>query len=797
MYRNYLKVALRNIFRQGAYSMINIIGLTIGIASFLLIVLYVQYELSFDSSANDPETIYRVVEVQNHQGVGEQHVSFTPAPMKKTMVDNFPEVLDGFRYASWGTFTVKAGDNYFHQDMTAYVDPSYFRMYGVDLLLGDTATALSELHSVVLSEEAAVKMFGSAEDAINQLIAIRGEDGYKVTAVMADIPKNSHIRAKMLIPFETAESKNPWMEGWGSNCTSTYIRLKEGTNIPALEQKFADYIEEHFGEGESNNSFTLYLQAFNDIHLKSGHIKFDMNFSRGSYNNVLIFSAIALLVLVIACINYINLSIARSVKRAREVGMRKVLGASRSNLAGQFLGESLLLSLAALIIALMLVELFVPLFNDMLGTYINISYSSNALFLAVMPFIWLVVSLVSGSYPAFYLSAYQPAQVLKSGVAKNSSKGWLSKGLVIFQFSVSIVLIITILVVQSQMAYVRDRDPGFNYENVAGVPLHDFNSDQDLKQIADEARNSSDILDYSFAAGFNGASGNQSTLTINDSANSTIMMRIGSVDERYFNMMEIPVLKGRNFSSQSSWDRYNSVIINQAAADFLGWKNPIGKQFVNYRSDSIPYMTVIGVVGDYNYYSMHNRIEPAAFLMIPDHYTDLLVRYHPQNQPKVKSYLEGAWERLFPGHPMNYMLIDDLVENMYITEINSLKLFQYFTLLSILISCMGLFGLTSLITEQRTKEVGIRKALGGSTSMITLLLVRNFMRLVLIAGVVAIPFGWMISKGFLDHFAYKINLGFQYFIFGLLIALLIAFLTVITKVLSVANSNPVDALRYE
>ena len=259
----------------------------------------------------------------------------------------------------------------------------------------------------------------------------------------------------------------------------------------------------------------------------------------------------------------------------------------------------------------------------------------------------------------------------------------------------------------------------------------------------------------------------------------------------------LPVLKGRNFSSQSSWDRYNSVIINQAAADFLGWKNPIGKQFVNYRSDSIPYMTVIGVVGDYNYYSMHNRIEPAAFLMIPDHYTDLLVRYHPQNQPKVKSYLEGAWERLFPGHPMNYMLIDDLVENMYITEINSLKLFQYFTLLSILISCMGLFGLTSLITEQRTKEVGIRKALGGSTSMITLLLVRNFMRLVLIAGVVAIPFGWMISKGFLDHFAYKINLGFQYFIFGLLIALLIAFLTVITKVLSVANSNPVDALRYE
>ncbi len=797
MIRNYFKVAFRNLYRQGAYSLINIIGLSVGIASFLLIVLYVQYELSFDNQARNSQNLYRVVEIQNHEGVGEQHVAFTPGPMLQAMVDNTPEVINGFRFMGWGTIPVKIGEHFFQQKNVTFTDPDIIYSLNIELLYGDTATALNEARSVVLSESSAIKMFGDAASAMNQIIDLQGYSGFKVSGVMKDFPETSHLKAGMLIPFKTIEEEFEWIRGWGSNCTAAYIRLAEGTDPIMLGNKFTEYIAERFME-KNDNPYSVYLQDFNKIHLQSSHIKFQTNYNMGNISNIYIFGAIAILVLIIACINYINLSIARSVKRAREVGMRKVLGASRMNLTRQFLGESLLLVLASVIIAVMMVELLVPFFNQLLNTHIELSYTSNHFFMMVIPALWILVSLISGSYPAFYLSSYEAASVLKSGSGRSAnSGGWLSKGLVIFQFTVSVVLIITILVVQSQISFMREKDPGFNYHNVAGVPLYGDDEEEDMDNIAAEISKNADITDYCFASGFNGASGNQSTLSIDDTVQSKIMMRIGFIDPNFLKTMEIPIVKGRNFSSESDWDKKNSVILNQAAVDYLGWENPIGKKFQNYYDDSLPSLSVIGVIADYNYYSMHNPIEPAAFLWHPESFTDLLVRYHPEKQDAVKKYTENIWADLFPGKIMNYMIINDLVNKQYQKEANSLLLFSYFTLLSILISCMGLFGLTSLITEQRTKEVGIRKALGGSTYSVSMLMVKYFIRLVAISGIIAIPFGYIIANDFLNHFAFKITLGAHYFIISLLIALVIAFLTIIIKVFAVANSNPVHALRYE
>ena len=419
MFVNYIKIALRVLVRQRTYTLINITGLTVGIASFVLILLYIQYELGFDKNIPDIDHLYRCVEIQHAQGVGDQHVAVTMGPLGKSLVKDFPEITKQVRLMNWGRNAIVYNDQQYNQENVVYADPSVFELFNVRLIKGDTATALKEVRSLVISKKVAEKIFGSADDAMGKTVLFNGEEGYMVTGVMEDQPRQAHFMMDVLISFSTAEDKYSWLEGWGNNSMATYVKISEGVDIKKLEEKFPDFVLKHIDPEDQSWVWQLYLQPVKDIHLKSGHIKFQVaNNEQGNINMIYVFGIIAFLIILMASINFINLAIARSVKRAKEVGMRKVLGANHWNLMYQFLGESFFITLISIAFSLIIIELLLPSYNRMLGTEFKIDLLHNNIFNIGLLLILLVVSLISGSYPAFYLSRFRPIKVLKDS-AKN------------------------------------------------------------------------------------------------------------------------------------------------------------------------------------------------------------------------------------------------------------------------------------------------------------------------------------------------------------------------------------------
>jgi len=479
MFRSYIKIAIRNLLKQWSYTIINVFGLMVGIAAFLLIALFIQYHLSFDKHIPEADRLFRVVQVQQAQGVGEQHVAVNMAPLSEAALNDIPEVTDAVRVMSWGSQNFRVGDQYYSQPNVAWTDPSVFRLFGIRLLEGDTASALSEIRTVVLSETTAVKFFGSIDDAMGQLVEYNNEEGYMVTGVMEDQPRTAHMWMDALISFETALNSFPWLDSWGSNSMSVYVKLQQGADYKLVSEKLTSMLDNFFEPETYFRPQVMYLQPVPKVHLFSNHIKFQVNYQMGNSRLVLVFMVVAVLIIVIACINFINLAIARSVKRAKEVGMRKVLGANRQNLIYQFLGESMLITLAAILLSLVLVELALPEFNRMLETELSAHFLQNPLFNTGLLVIWILVSLFSGVYPAFFMSRYKAIEVLKgAGGQQARAKGWLGKSLVVFQFSIAIVLIFVVLVTNRQMDYVLNKNLGYNYENVLGVYLQGGHASQ-------------------------------------------------------------------------------------------------------------------------------------------------------------------------------------------------------------------------------------------------------------------------------------------------------------------------------
>lgn len=798
MLYNYIKIGIRNLLQQKSYSLINIIGLSIGIAAFLLIALHIQYELGFNRDIPDSDRLYRCVEIQYAPGVGEQHVAVTMGPLGKALKDQFPEIVDYVRFTNWGSRSIEYDGKFFDQDFVLYADPSIFRLFGVKLMLGDTADALKEPHSLVVSESVAEKIFGSPEQAMGKLVTISEGESYTVTGVMQNQSEQNSVRIEGLIPFSVLENRFQWLRTWSSNSLDTYVQVSPETDIKALEAKFPEFIKSRNTSDEEHWRWELYLQSINDVHLKSGHIKFQvMNYNQGDISMIYVFSIIAGLVILLACINFINLAIAQSVKRSREVGMRKVMGANKWNLMYQFMGESFIITLVSIILAVILVLLLLPVFDNLMSHQFVVDFIGNPLFNIGLLIILIVVSVIAGSYPAFYLSRFNPITVLKSStIAEGSRSGWLTKALVIFQFVISIGMIFGLAVIYDQFNFVLHKDLGINYSNVMSVKLYDKNTEENVDFLKNEFAKNPHILGSSFVSDVNGVAGSQSSIQVDDTTETTITVRFGFVDYNFFDMMQIPIIAGRNFNKKNALDPKESVILNRAAVEYLGWENPIGKMFMPF-VDSTTKMKVIGVIEDYHYYSLHSKIEPAIYMIKPERSNVLAVKLAGDNQKETIAYMEKVWNEHFPAIPFNYRMAKERMAMEYKGEENTFKIFSFFTLLSLVISCLGLYGLTSLMVERKSREIGIRKVFGGSVVRIVVLLVESFMKLILVAGIVAMPVAWYLMNKALDTFAYHITITWVYFVESIVLAIVIALLTIVYHAFRAATADPVETLRYE
>ena len=795
MLKNYLKIAIRNIFKNKIYSFINIAGLAIGLAGFILISILIKNELSYENFHKKADRIYRVVEIQNQKGIGKLNVAVTMGPLSPALKDYFPGIESSARLKPVLSVFCKIGTEGFYEDGLSFADPSVFDIFNIPFVNGNPETALETPQSLVISETIAHKYFNNL-NPLGKTITLSSSTGnsdFIVTGVIKDYPKNSHIFFNMLGSYKFIENSFSWLKSWETNTLATYILLNKGINYKEVEKKFPDFLKANVPK-ENQSDLQMYLQPLKDIHLYSTNITYQ-TYSRneGSAETVYLFSIIAFFILLIACINFMNLATARSTKRIKEIGMRKVLGSSRKKLIYQFIGEAVFISLIALVLSIFIVEITFPLFKSIFEDRIIFNYTGSAMFFLELIGITLLVGIVSGSYPAVFLSKFQPAQSLKGGLPSKNKGSFLRKVLVILQFSIAVILMICTGIVTNQMSFIRNKNLGFNKEHIIYLPIRSKDTKEKIDLLKTELRKNPQIIDAAAGSGLAGASGSEGDVTIaGTNGQTSLMMRYSYVDPDYIKTMQMKIVEGRNFSPLHSTDSTSSVIINEAAVKKFGWKNPLGKQF-----DGKPLLTVIGVVKDFNFFSLHSEIGPLMMSIQPDQFNYLLIRIKPGNIPETVNYIESTWRRIVPGKPFDFSFLDKYFDDIYKTDRQTGEMFGFFSFLAIFIACLGLFGLASYTVEQRTKEIGVRKVLGASIGSVIFLLSKDFLKLVLAAAIAAVPVSYYLMNNWLQDFAYKIKISWWMFAAAAAIALTIAIVTTIFHALKAATSNPIKSLRYE
>jgi len=802
MFKNYLKIAFRNIRKHKGFSVINIAGLAIGMTCFILIMLYVQYELSFDKFHENYNRIFRVIRQYPEDVIGKySFITQTPAPVAPTMVDEFPEVITGTRISDTkGIFRFES--NSFSAE-GLFADEHFFEIFSFKLSSGDSRTALSEPFSLIISEKLAAEYFneeipigktGSFSKQLNELLSHNKNEYYdlKITGIMKEIPGNSHFRCDYLISFNTLGStpgNENRLEKWGSSQYHNYVKLQENSSFEDLNEKLKPFTEKYRG----NPVEKYVLQPLEDIHLKT-HSLGEMFFtSISDIKYVYIFSTIAFIILVLVCINYMNLSTARFTKRIREIGIRKVVGAQKVQLIRQFMGESLLLSLLGFSIALILSALILPYFNAFVERDIGLNFFKDVTVILTLTGLVLFSGLLSGSYPAFFLASFQPVRIIKGTVEKKMRGSVIRNSLVVLQFSISIILIICTLLVFDQLSYVRGMDVGFNREHIIVIPLRDEAARKNGSVITNELLRNNMVVNVTGSG--------QKPVQVDNRLNIFVTGENGErkvvegydcpVNYNFIDVFGMELVQGRNFSRDFTTDTERAVILNETAVKQAGWDEPVGKTVQeNGRR-------VIGVVKDFHHWSMHQAIEPVGLILKPDEYNYISIKIKPGNIPAALNLLKSTVEKYSPNFSFEYYFFDDYFDNLYKADQKFGSVFTFFSLLSIIISCLGLFGLALFSTEQRTKEIGIRKVLGASVSGVVFLLSKEFTKWVLIANIIAWPMAYYAINRWLQNFAYRTDIGVVIFILSGLLALLIALLTVGFQSVKAAVSNPVDSLRYE
>jgi putative ABC transport system permease protein len=801
MFKNYLKIALRNLIRQKAYSFINISGLAIGLACFVIIMFYIRYEFSYESHHKNGDRIYRVNIIQQHSG-GEFKISYSMVPLGKALAEEVPEVNDFARLFKTRGILVKYKDKIFYENNTVFTDPGIFDLFTIPVMSGQMESALSGKFSVVITESIAEKYFGE-QNPIGQTLLINNlidnEISFTVTAVVKDFPENTHIKADFLISFNTLAELvgQEFMNNWISVNLQTYILLPENQNLADIEDKISSVYIAH-SSSEVKKRFEL--EQFSRIHLYSDVSTF------GDIQYIYIFLAIGVLILLIASINFMNLSTARSARRASEVGLRKVVGAGHWQLIRQFLGESTLMSFLAFMIALLIVDNILPVFKNLTGQELFFPPLDDWSFYGLLIVITLAVGFFSGSYPALYLSAFPPVSILKGKSGSGRKGSNFRKLLVVIQFTIAITLIICTLSISSQLNYMRNKKLGLRKDQIVVVPVNGGDLRKDIAPFKQALLKNSNITNVSGSLMLPSRIGLYNNVTWEGAAdNESIPLIFNRVDYDFLETYGIELVKGRNFSREYSSDISNNnkkkdrgaVILNEEAVRRFGWDHPIGKKVIQVFGDNRYYFNVVGVIKDFHFSSLHNKIEPLSLFLRLNNPGKISIKIEPRNIQGTIAYVKDTWNTFNPGYPFEYYFLDETFKQIYQSEERLQSLFNYFSLLSIFISCLGLFGLASFAAERRTKEIGVRKVLGASISNIIFLLSNEFTRWILPANLVAWPIAYITMSLWLQNFAYRTGIGIRAFILSSMAAMIIALLTVSYQSIKASTANPVEALRYE
>jgi predicted permease len=792
MFGNYLKIAFRNIKRYKGYSFINIFGLAVGLACCILILLWVQDELSYDRFHTNLNDLYRI-NAEFHKTEPATHYWPVCAPLAPALKEEYPEIVKATRFTRLRRGQlVRYGDKKFLESRICLADPDFFAMFTFPFLEGNPQTALSHPDSIVLVESLSAKYFGD-ESPVGKTLTLNNEHSFTVAGVLQEIPENSTIQFDFLLPFVRIEDfEKAWavLDNWSLSGFATYIQLEKKASEEALEDKIAYYLQKHVPESED----VIYLQSFGDIHLYSSHIQFGIE-GQGDITYVYIFSLVALFVLVIACINFMNLATARSANRAKEVGLRKVVGAKRAQLIRQFFCESVGMAFLSLILAVVLVELFLPVFANLSGKTLVLNFSSHFHIVLAIIIMTLLTGFLSGTYPAMFLSSLKPVKVLK-GALKTEARGFLFRRiLVVFQFSLSILLIICTIVVSRQIGYMQNRKLGFNREHLVYLPIREelveryetFKTELVTKSGIRNVAASSNLPTYGVILTTDKVSWE------GKSPEDNVVLEVTSTGYDFIEIFDMEVVEGRSFSKEFLTDEEEAVVINETAAKIIGMENPVGKQLIFGDATT----TIIGIVKDYHFKSLHSEIEPLLMAIVPSLYRYVLIKLESGDIPGTLASIENAWNTFFPETPYEYHFLDEAYDTLYRTEQRMGTLFNYSTVLAILISCLGLFGLASFMAEKRTKEIGIRKVLGASLSGVVLLLNKQFVKWVLIANLISWPIAYYAMSKWLQGFAYRTNLGIWTFALAAMIALVIAVTTISYQSIKAALTNPAESLRYE
>jgi putative ABC transport system permease protein len=795
MIKNLFLVAIRNFKRDRWYSLLNILGLTIGITFSLFLIFYIKDELSYDKYNAKANRIFRIESYVKEADKDTMKWASTPFPMGPALSKDYPEVEEAVRFVGNGRVMFKNGEQRLYEDKVFIADSNIFRVFTHQFIEGNPQTALVAPNSMVLTQSVAEKYFGKYKSYIGKSLENTNGKVYKITGVIKDVPKNSHIIFNVLI---SRSSLPPgFADNWGGFGFYTYVLLKPNTSAALFEKKLLPIYDKYLASifAQYNIKIRFGVRPITSIHLHSDMQNEPEELGTMSY--IYIFAAVAFFMLLIACINYMNLTTARSARRAKEIGIRKVTGSSRIQLVSQFLIESILLASLALLLSLGLIVLLLPLFNSLSGKSISfgalLQTDTLVLILAVIVF----VGLAGGSYPAFYLSKFNPVGVLKGNLSKSSSNVNLRRALVVTQFSISMIMLISTWVVYNQLRYLRNKDLGFNKDRVMTVTA---NSNNDVRSkilsFKNEMHKNPQVISVSTAQGVPGSNINFNLFTI-ESKNGFVDKGVFcyAIDEDYFNTLGMKIMKGRNFSGLP--DTLRSIIVNENMVKEFGWgENAIGKR-VKFPGDTTGnYLEVIGVVKDFNQQSLYNPIAPLILFYAPNN-NSIQLKVNPGNIAATVASIEKTWKAAFPELPFQYTFLDQDFDSQYVADQKRGKIFTAFSVLTILITCLGLLGLIAFITQQRQKEISIRKVMGAGLRQIIPLITRNFVALVGLSCIIAFPVAWYFMHKWLQVFAYNTGLSATPFALSALLVLLITLLTVLFHTIKAALANPVKSLRTE
>ena len=820
MFKNYFKTILRNLLHNKFYSLLNIFGLATGIVAAIFILLYVKDELSFDRYNKNYQRIYRL---EGHFNIDnkDEKFSVTQVPLAPTLKDENPEIETYVRFDNAGTLYFKKGGYEIETDSVYFADSTVFDVFTVDFISGNPEKALVRPNTMVVTQSFA-RRFLDKEDPVGQTLTTVDGNLFEVTGVIEDLPQNTHLKYTALISMSTLEKRigkeqfNDRSEDsfWNIGLYS-YVMLKEGTSVQPVLDRFPQFYDKYMKDiGEKiKASFKLMVKPLADIHLNSSDLKGEL--ATGNKWYVYVFMIIAVFILVIASINYMNLSTARAVTRAREVGIRKISGALKSKLVTQFLSESVILSVMAFIVAIILLLLLLPMFNDISGKHFSMQFFTAPGMILGMIGITLFVGIASGIYPAFFLSSYKPVKVLKGNSSASDGKAALRKVLVIFQFTLSVAMIIATLIVSGQLKYMRSTYLGFDKADVVVMTLRDSTLRKNIEPLKQELLKDPDILSVAASSSTPGFGFSIQVMRMEGENGEMVDRTLNNyfIDYDYIDLMKIPMVAGRNYQRNMPTDDKKAFIINQTAARNFGWVDSTASGNIDYskalgkklqygfnddgtmRRDG----EIVGVYQDFHFTSLHNAIEPQILLLQTDtRYLRLLnIRLSKNNRKETIDYIDKIRKEFSSKFPFEYVYLDENLNKFYTEEVRKGKLLNAFTILSIFVALLGLLGLSSYMTQQRSKEVGIRKVVGSSATNIVGLYLKEFIKWVLIANVLA----WVIAYYFMDkwlqNFEYHINIGIWIFIVSALISVLIAAFTVSFRVIQAAGKNPVDAIKYE